>query len=54
MHEKVFEADLNIQYTYAWDRLNEYRQVSLYQETVYSLNFLWDEFKQNPTLAIEL
>ena len=28
MHEKLFEADPNIQYTYAWDRLNEYRQVS--------------------------
>ena len=27
VHEKVFEADPNIQYTYAWDRLNEYRQV---------------------------
>lgn len=28
VHEKVFEADPNIQYTYAWDRLNEYRQAS--------------------------
>ena len=28
MHDKLFEADPNIQYTYAWDRLNEYRQVS--------------------------
>ena len=27
IHEKVFEADPNIRYTYAWDRLNEYRQV---------------------------
>ncbi|XP_059078932.1 teneurin-m-like isoform X2 [Tigriopus californicus] len=26
VHEKLFEADPNIQYTYAWDRLNEYRQ----------------------------
>lgn len=30
VHEKVFEADPNIQYTYAWDRLNEYRQVSVF------------------------
>ena len=29
VHEKLFEADPNIQYTYAWDRLNEYRQVSV-------------------------
>jgi hypothetical protein len=29
VHEKVFEADPNIRYTYAWDRLNEYRQVGL-------------------------
>jgi hypothetical protein len=28
VHEKLFEADPNIQFTYAWDRLNEYRQVS--------------------------
>ncbi len=28
VHERVFEADPGIQYTYAWDRLNEYRQVS--------------------------
>ena len=28
VHDKLFEADPNIQYTYAWDRLNEYRQVS--------------------------
>ena len=28
VHEKVFEADPNIRYTYAWDRLNEYRQVN--------------------------
>ena len=27
VHEKMFEADPNIQYTYDWDRLNEYRQV---------------------------
>ena len=27
VHEKVFEADPNIRYTYAWDGLNEYRQV---------------------------
>ena len=27
VHDKLFEADPNIQYTYAWDRLNEYRQV---------------------------
>ena len=27
VHEKVFEADPDIRYTYAWDRLNEYRQV---------------------------
>ncbi|XP_040567553.1 teneurin-m isoform X3 [Lepeophtheirus salmonis] len=26
VHEKVFEADPSIRYTYAWDRLNEYRQ----------------------------
>ena len=29
VHEKVFEADPNIRYTYAWDRLNEYRQVRI-------------------------
>ncbi len=29
VHSKVFEADPNIRYTYAWDRLNEYRQVSI-------------------------
>ena len=28
VHEQVFEADPDIRYTYAWDRLNEYRQVS--------------------------
>ena len=28
VHEKVFEADPDIRYTYAWDRLNEYRQVN--------------------------
>ncbi len=28
VHERVFEADPDIQYTYAWDRLNEYRQVT--------------------------
>jgi hypothetical protein len=28
VHEKVFEADPNIRYTYSWDRLNEYRQVN--------------------------
>ena len=27
VYEKVFEADPNIRYTYAWDGLNEYRQV---------------------------
>lgn len=27
VHEKVFEADPDIRYTFAWDRLNEYRQV---------------------------
>ena len=26
MEEKIFEADPNIQYTFAWDRLNVYRQ----------------------------
>ena len=26
LEEKVFEADPNIQFTYAWDRLNIYRQ----------------------------
>ncbi len=29
VHEKVFEADPNIRYTYSWDRLNEYRQVNM-------------------------
>ena len=29
VHEKVFEADPNIRYTYAWDGLNEYRQVRI-------------------------
>ena len=29
VHEKVFEADPNIRYTYSWDRLNEYRQVNI-------------------------
>jgi teneurin len=29
VHEKVFEADPYIRYTYSWDRLNEYRQVCL-------------------------
>jgi len=24
--DKLFEADPNLQYTYAWDRLNVYRQ----------------------------
>ena len=28
VYEKIFEADPNIRYTYAWDGLNEYRQVS--------------------------
>ena len=28
VQEKVFEADTNIRYTYAWDGLNEYRQVN--------------------------
>lgn len=36
VHEKLFEADPNIQYTYAWDRLNEYRQVSRQLSTTYS------------------
>ena len=27
VHQDVFEADPDIRYTYAWDRLNEYRQV---------------------------
>ena len=26
LEEKIFEADPNIKYTYAWDRLNIYRQ----------------------------
>jgi len=26
VHQQVFEADPDIRYTYAWDRLNEYRQ----------------------------
>ena len=29
VYEKIFEADPNIRYTYAWDGLNEYRQVLL-------------------------
>ena len=32
VHEKVFEADPNIRYTYAWDRLNEYRQVRIFND----------------------
>ena len=35
VHEKVFEADPNIRYTYAWDGLNEYRQVRI------DKSFLW-------------
>ncbi len=27
VHERVFEADPDIRYTFPWDRLNEYRQV---------------------------
>ena len=34
VHEKVFEADPNIRYTYAWDGLNEYRQVSALDNVV--------------------
>ena len=29
VHERLFEADPDVRYTYAWDRLNEYRQVRL-------------------------
>ena len=35
VHEKVFEADPNIRYTYSWDRLNEYRQV------IYKIRIPW-------------
>ena len=39
VEEKVFEADSNIRYTYAWDGLNEYRQV-IHTQTVRNLPFL--------------
>ena len=40
VHEKVFEADSNIRYTYAWDGLNEYRQVLLtYTDILFNFAF---------------
>ena len=38
VHEKVFEADPEIRYTYAWDRLNEYRQVRSSSLEIYAFD----------------
>lgn len=41
-HAKVFEADPDIKYTYAWDRLNEYRQVTL-GSLILTISKLWPQ-----------
>ena len=45
VYEKVFEADPNIRYTYAWDGLNEYRQVRVLK----ILRFLKFRFSKKAT-----
>ena len=45
VYEKVFEADPNIRYTYAWDGLNQYRQVRVFK----NLRFLKFRFSKKAT-----
>ena len=52
VHEKVFEADPDIRYTYAWDRLNEYRQVNYQNKHTYIYMFVYTYVKPELLLVI--